>query len=89
MNEIVAPVGAGQIGLAIARRVGHGKKIFVGDLRLSNAEAAAAVMMNAGFDAIAVAVDLASRESLRAFIKRAVKPLPSGGGYKAHRAKHD
>lgn len=71
MNEIVALVGAGQIGLAIARRVGHGKKIFVGDLRLSNAEAAATVMMNAGFDAIPVAVDLASRESIRAFISKA------------------
>ena len=30
-NEVVLWTGAGQIGMAIARRVGYGKKILVGD----------------------------------------------------------
>ena len=30
-SEVVLWTGAGQIGMAIARRVGYGKKILVGD----------------------------------------------------------
>ena len=31
MNDVVLLTGAGQIGMAIARRIGHGKKIIIGD----------------------------------------------------------
>ena len=30
--------GAGQIGMAIARRMGYGMKIIIGDIKIENAE---------------------------------------------------
>lgn len=30
-KEVILLTGAGQIGMAIARRIGYGKKIIVGD----------------------------------------------------------
>lgn len=49
--------GAGQIGLAIARRIGYGMKIIVGDRSLKNATATADVLNMAGFDATPLAID--------------------------------
>jgi threonine dehydrogenase-like Zn-dependent dehydrogenase len=49
MKNVVVVVGAGQIGLAIARRVGVGKHIVLADRNEANANAAAEVMGNAGF----------------------------------------
>lgn len=63
--------GAGQIGLAIARRIGGGMKIVVGDKRKENAEQAADVMNKAGFDATPVETDLASRPAILALIDAA------------------
>ena len=40
--------GAGQIGMAIARRMGTGMKIVVGDKKLENAQAIADIMNGAG-----------------------------------------
>lgn len=70
-KDVVVWAGAGQIGMAIARRIGYGKKIVVGDLRPENAEAIAKVMNEAGFDVEPVQLDLASRESIKALIARA------------------
>ena len=67
-NNVMLLVGAGQIGLAIARRTGCGMKIIIGDKRLAHAEAMAKIMNEAGFDAVAVETDLASRESIRTTI---------------------
>lgn len=64
MKDVVLWAGAGQIGLAIARRVGFGKKIVVGDKRIENAQAMADIMNNAGYDVTPVEMDLASRESI-------------------------
>jgi len=47
MNNIVVVIGPGQIGQAIARRVGIGKHVLLADLRRENADAAAEVMANA------------------------------------------
>lgn len=63
-------MGAGQIGMAIARRIGHGKKIVVGDRSLANAEAIAKTMDEAGFDVEPVEADLSSRESIQYTIDR-------------------
>ena len=63
--------GAGQIGMAIARRMGRGMKIVIGDKSLHNARAVAEILNSAGFDAEAVEMDLASRESIRNLIKKA------------------
>ncbi len=50
MSEVVVVLGAGSIGQAIARRVSAGKHVVVSDLRVENAESAAEVMRNAGFE---------------------------------------
>lgn len=72
-KEVMILTGAGQIGMAIARRMGYGKKIVVGDKKLENAEDIARIMNNAGFDAIPVEMDLSSRESVLSLISEARK----------------
>ena len=71
MKEVLILTGAGQIGMAIARRVGYGKKIVIGDRKKENADEIALIMNRAGFDAVAVEMDLASRESIGALIAEA------------------
>ena len=71
MKEVLILVGAGQIGMAIVRRVGSGKKIIIGDKSLAHATSVAQTLNNAGFDAEANECDLASRESIRMLIARA------------------
>ena len=70
-NEVVLWTGAGQIGMAIARRVGYGKKILVGDKSIGNANAIAKIMNEAGFDVEPYEMDLSSRESILGMIARA------------------
>ncbi|ACV22863.1 3-alpha-hydroxysteroid dehydrogenase/carbonyl reductase [Slackia heliotrinireducens] len=70
-NEAVLWTGAGQIGMAIARRVGYGKKILVGDKSIANANAIAKIMNEAGFDVEPYEMDLSSRESILGIIARA------------------
>lgn len=36
-KEVMILTGAGQIGMAIARRMGYGKKIILGDKKTENA----------------------------------------------------
>jgi NAD(P)-dependent dehydrogenase (short-subunit alcohol dehydrogenase family) len=64
MKEVVLLTGAGQIGMAIARRIGFGKKIIVGDKNLDNAKAITKIMEEAGFDVVPVETDISSRESI-------------------------
>lgn len=73
MKNVMLLTGAGQIGMAIARRMGYGMKIIIGDNRLANAEAIADVMNKAGFDAVPFQMDLSSRESILALISEAQK----------------
>ena len=70
-NEVVLWTGAGQIGMAIARRVGYGKRILVGDKSLANAEAMAKTMTEAGFDCESCEMDLSERDSILKMIARA------------------
>lgn len=69
--KVVLWTGAGQIGMAIARRVGFGKKILVGDKSLENAQAIAQTMTEAGFDIEACEMDLSDRASILNMIARA------------------
>lgn len=71
MGKVVVVVGAGSIGQAIARRVGAGRHVVLADLRQENADAAAAVLADAGFDTSAVTVDVSSRESVRDLVATA------------------
>ena len=70
-SEVVLWTGAGQIGMAIARRVGYGKKILVGDKSIDNANTIAKIMNEAGFDVEPYEMDLSSRESILGMIARA------------------
>ena len=63
--------GAGQIGMAIARRMGHGMKILIGDKKIENAQTTAKIMKEAGFDTEAMEMDLSSRESIKKLIAKA------------------
>ncbi len=69
--SIIIVIGAGSIGQAIARRVSAGKHILLADLRKENAEAAAKVLIEAGFEVSIAIVDVSSRESVHALVEKA------------------
>ena len=72
-KDVLILTGAGQIGMAIARRVGYGMKIVIGDKSQKNAETIAGIMNQAGFDCVAVEMDLSSRDSILNIIAEAKK----------------
>lgn len=76
MKNVMLWAGAGQIGTAIARRMGTGMKIVVGDRKIENAQAAARTMNEAGFDVVPVEMDLSSRGSIRHFLDEGQKYGP-------------
>lgn len=76
MKNVMILTGAGQIGMAIARRMGYGKKIFIGDKKMENARTISGIMNEAGFDTEALEMDLSSRESIRNLIAEAQKAGP-------------
>jgi NAD(P)-dependent dehydrogenase (short-subunit alcohol dehydrogenase family) len=69
VSEVVVVIGAGSIGQAIARRVSAGKHVVMADLRQENADAAAEVMRDAGFDVTTATVDVSSRQSVHALVE--------------------
>ncbi len=72
-KEVMILTGAGQIGMAIARRMGYGKKIILGDKKPEHAQVIAKTMNEAGFDVLAMEMDLSSRESIQNLIAQACK----------------
>ena len=93
-KEVMLVTGAGQISMAIARRIGYGKKIVLGDKNLNNAKAIAETMNNAGFDAVAFEMDLSSRESIQAMIAEGqkygdIKYLVNGAGMSPSQASKE
>ncbi len=84
-KDVMIVTGAGQISMAIARRVGYGKKIILGDRNIENAKNIATIMNNAGFDVEPFEMDLSDRASIKAMIAKAqeygeVKALVNGAG---------
>lgn len=84
-KEVMIVVGAGQISLAIARRMGYGKQILLGDKSEGNAKAIGKVLEEAGFDVTTTVMDLSDRASIQAMVKKAtsmgpVKYLVNGAG---------
>jgi NAD(P)-dependent dehydrogenase (short-subunit alcohol dehydrogenase family) len=71
MKHVIVVIGSGQIGQAIARRVGVGKHVLLADLRAENANAAAEVLENAGYEVSVATVDVSSRESVQALVQKA------------------
>ncbi len=77
--------GAGQISLAIARRMGSDKVILVGDRNMDNAQAFVKTMKEAGFTAEPFQMDMSDRDSIKALVARAqelgdVAMLVNGAG---------
>lgn len=70
-KNVMILTGAGQIGMAIARRMGYGMKIVIGDKRKENADAISDIMNKAGYDTMPVEMDLSSRDSIRSLIDTA------------------
>ena len=84
-KEVMLVTGAGQISMAIARRIGFGKKIILGDKKIENASAIAKIMNESGYDVVPFEMDLSSRESILAIIAEAekygeIKYLVNGAG---------
>lgn len=71
MNNVIVVIGPGQIGQAIARRVGIGKHVLLADMRRENAEAAAEIMANAGYDVSVATVDISSRAAVHSLVETA------------------
>lgn len=70
-KNVMIWTGAGQIGMAIARRMGYGMKIVVGDKKLENVQTIAEIMNAAGFDVVPVEMDLSNRASIQNLIVEA------------------
>lgn len=91
-KDVMIVTGAGQISMAIARRMGYGKKIVMGDKNIQNAKAIAEIMNNAGFDVEPVEMDLSSRKSIKELIEKAqeygeIKMLVNGAGVSPSQAQ--
>lgn len=71
MKDVMILLGAGQIGTAIARRLGSNKKIIIGDANFQHATDSTKEFQEAGFDAVAVQADLGSKKSIQELIKLA------------------
>lgn len=85
MKEVMMVVGAGQISMAIARRLGYGMKIVMGDRSLENANKIADTMNQAGYDVEPYEMDLSDRVSIKAMIDKCLsygklKMLVNGAG---------
>lgn len=73
MKDVMILTGAGQIGMACARRVGYGKKIVIGNKKLENAKTISKIMNDAGFDTIAFECDISPKKSIINLINEAKK----------------
>ena len=71
MKTVIAVIGAGSIGQAVARRVSAGKHVVLSDIRAENADAAARTLSDAGFDVSITTVDVSSRASVRVLVEKA------------------
>jgi len=71
MQSVTVLIGSGSIGVAIARRVSAGKHILLADLRQENADAASAILSNAGFEVSTAAIDVSSRMAVESLAEKA------------------
>lgn len=70
-KDVMLVTGAGQIGLAIARRMGYGKKIVIATRNVQKAQSTLDTLLNAGFDAVVIQMDMGIRESIVNAVKKA------------------
>jgi NAD(P)-dependent dehydrogenase (short-subunit alcohol dehydrogenase family) len=72
ISNVNVVIGAGLIGQAIARRVSAGKHVLLADLRRENADAAAKILSDAGFEVSTAIADVSSRKSVHALVGTAM-----------------
>ena len=69
--EVVVVIGAGGIGMAIARRQGFGKHILLADFNETLLAGARKQLEEASYRVSTLKVDVSSRESVRALAEKA------------------
>lgn len=75
-REVVALMGAGSMGMAIAERVAANRIVLLGDISEKNLKAAAEKMQFSGYEVDTMVVDGGDKESIRAFARRAAELGP-------------
>ena len=70
MTTVIVVIGAGSIGQAIARRISARKRGLLADLKQENADAAAKVLSDAGFEVTTAVVDDPHADSVHALYGR-------------------
>lgn len=70
-KDVVVVIGAGGIGMAIARRQGFGRTVLLADFNDQTLQSAAAELRGASYTVEARLVDVADRESVRALAQAA------------------
>lgn len=71
MKNVIVVIGTGSIGQAIARRVSAGQHVLLADLKQENANAAAKILADAGFEVTTAVVDVSSRVSVHTLVQTA------------------
>lgn len=72
-QKLIVLTGAGQLGMAIVRRMASGQKVLVADWKIEHAQAITKTLVEAGFDAMPVKTDISSRASILELIDTAGK----------------
>lgn len=72
-KDVVLLTGAGEIGIAIARRISYDKIILMGSRTPSKTEDKANMLRAAGFTVETTQLDLGNKESIDAFVKKGLE----------------
>lgn len=70
-KEVIALLGAGAMGTAIARKLAAGKKIFLGDISEDNLAKVSKELIYSGYDVETMIVDALDKKSVEAFAQKA------------------
>ena len=65
-------IGAGSIGLAIARRIGSGKTILIADYKDENLKVVSKELYNAGFENETIMINISEKGSVNELIEKAL-----------------
>lgn len=71
MTDVAVVLGVGDMGIAIARRIGIGRRLLLADRNQELCAARVAELLDAGFNAAAVDLDVSSGRSVAALAERA------------------
>ena len=68
-KEVVVLIGAGLIGLAIARRISIGKHLVIADYSQKNIDSVREILENSGYETSGIIVDISSKDSIKNLVK--------------------